>query len=453
VSDFNSEKKRQENMKGLIGIRKENIDSSEKRAPLTPEHINELVNRKNIQVIVQPSDNRIFKENDYVKSGAKISEDLSQCNIIFGVKEIPLADFQPKQSYCFFSHTIKGQSHNMPMLKQILFLKNTLLDYEKVLDETGKRLIFFGKYAGYAGMIDTLWALGNRLNWEGIPTPFRDIKYASTYLSLKEAKAAVYEVGKIIKSQGLPEILMPLICGFAGYGQVSQGAQEIFDLLPIKEIKPAQLASIISAKDHSNRFIYKVIFKEEDMVEPITKDLPFSLNHYYQHPEKYQSTFHRYLPYLTLLINGIYWDPRYPKLVTKKNLNQVYTHNKIAKLKVIGDITCDIEGSIECNVKATTSQNPVYVYDPSLDTIKDGWEGDGIVILAVDKLPSEFPKDASSSFGDSLIPFVPALANCNFDEPLDNIGLPVEFREAAIAHHGKLTPNYKYLSKFINPNL
>ncbi len=436
-------------MVNRIGIRKEDKDTTEKRAPLTPAHVEKLIREFQVEVVVEPSPQRIFSDSEYRQAGAIISDDLGDCNIIFGVKEIPSHNFLPKHTYCFFSHTIKGQDYNMPMLKRMLDLRDTLIDYEKVTDENGRRLIFFGRFAGYAGMIDTLWAFGQRLKWEKIDTPFAEIKQALNYPSLEAAKQAVREVGEKIARDGIPNALLPLICGFAGYGQVSQGAQEIFDLLPVEEIPAQELAAFVQKGDFSPNKVYKVVFKESDMVRPKNPQDAFELQDYYRHPEKYQGRFEEYLPYLTILVNGIYWEPKYPRLVTKRYLKQMFADGKQPRLRVIGDITCDIEGSIECNLKATKSTNPIYVYDPQKETIRDGYEGHGPVVLAVDKLPSELPREASATFGEALLPFVPALAKADYNVPFPQLDIPPEFKRAVIAHDGQLTPDYKYLKEFL----
>ncbi len=436
-------------MKHRIGIRREDKDPTEKRAPLTPEQVKTLIAEHQVEVVVEPSSNRIFRDEEYRRVGATVSEDLADCNIIFGVKEIPKDRFLPEHTYCFFSHTIKGQAYNMPMLQRMLDLKDTLIDYEKVTDEKGRRLIFFGRFAGYAGMIDTLWAFGQRLGWEGIDTPFKQIRQALNYPSLKAAKASIKAVGEAIQREGLPESLTPLVCGFAGYGQVSQGAQEIYDHLPVETISPTDLAAFVQSGNYSSKKVYKVVFKEEDMVRPVDPKDRFELQDYYQHPEKYRGRFEEYLPYLTLLVNGIYWEPKYPRLVTKQFLRSWYEREKQPRLRVIGDITCDIEGSIECNLEATNSLNPIYVYNPFEEKIAYGCEGVGPVILAVDKLPSELPREASESFGKALLPFVPALARADYTVPFQALEIPPEFKRAVIAHQGQLTPNYEYLREYL----
>ena len=436
-------------MKYMIGIRREDKNKWERRVPLTPEHVKELRENHSVEVWLQPSPIRIFSDKEYIRVGAKIAEDLSPCPVVFGVKEMPLHFLLPHKTYVFFSHVIKGQAYNMPMLKRMLELRCQLIDYEKVTDEKGRRLIFFGKHAGLAGMIDTLWALGQRLSWERIPNPFEQIKNAYKYKSLVEAKEEISEVGEKIKTEGLNKSLVPLICGIAGYGNVSHGVQEILDLLPIKEIKPDEIFTLIRSSNYSKNHIYKVVFKEEHMVEPISFKDRFELQDYYDYPEKYRSKFETYIPHLTMLVNCIYWDKRYPRLVTKKYVKQLFSNKEKPKLRVIGDISCDIEGSVECNLKWTQPDNPIYVYDPFEDKAIDGYEGSGPVVLAVDNLPCEISKEASAYFSQVLKPFIPEIVKADFTVDFDRCILPPPIKNAVIAYHGELTPNYRYIRNFL----
>jgi alanine dehydrogenase len=431
-----------------IGIRREDKNQWEGRAPLTPDNVRNLV-ETGIEVYMQPSGIRIFPDDDYRKAGAVIDEDLSSCPVILGVKEMPLEFFHRNKTYVFFSHTIKGQKQNMPMLRKMMDLGCHLIDYELIADDKGRRLIFFGKYAGLAGMIDTLWALGKRLEWEGIPGPFGEIKTAHEYASLSDAKAGISAVGERIKRDVLPNGMNPLICGFAGYGHVSGGAQEIFDILPHEQVPPADLAKIWSSKKNAAKKLFKVVFKEEDMVEPIDPSGAFDLQDYYNNPQKYGSGFEKYLPYLTVLVNCIYWDERYPRLVTLEYLRSAYSAGSPQTLRVIGDISCDIGGSIECTVKATDPGNPVYVYNPIDSIATDGWAGKGPVIMAVDNLPCELSRESSEFFGKTLMPFIPQLARTDLDVPFDKIDLPGELSRAIILHRGKLTPKFESLSKYL----
>ncbi|NOX38022.1 MAG: hypothetical protein GXO78_10840 [Calditrichaeota bacterium] len=436
-------------MKGVIGIRKETKDVTERRAPLTPHQVKQLIESHGVHVVVEPAENRLFRESEYQAVGAEISTDLTKCNIIFGVKEIPVPDLRPRQVYCFFSHTIKGQPYNMPMLKRILEFEDTLLDYELVVDKQGKRLIYFSDFAGYAGMIDTLWVLGQRLLWEGIDTPFRHIRQAIEYGSLEAARKAIRQVARQISREGFPPAIVPLVVGFTGRGHVSQGAQSIFDLLPHQEISPEDLPGFLEKGMFSRHCLYKVRFLKEHLYEPIDPNLPFDATQLMAHPEQYCSRFERFVPYLTVLVNGIYWEPRFPHILTRSFLRELFQQAS-PRLRVIGDITCDVDGSLETTVKATNSLNPVYVYDPVQDTVRDGFEGRGVVVLAVDKLPTELPREASESFGEALLPFVPQLAVTDFSRPYSQLDLPLPFQKAVIAHQGKLTPDFQYLKKYLD---
>lgn len=433
----------------VIGIRREDKNEWEARVPLTPQDIAEL-RSPNLQFIVQPSPIRIFKEEDYLAAGASIEEDLSGCDIILGVKEIPPRLLLSDKTYLFFSHTIKGQKYNMPMLHRLLQLRDTLIDYERIVDEQGRRLVFFGRFAGIAGMIDSFWALGQRWAAEGHSSLFNQVKRALHYHSLTEVKEDFLRLSDRFQKEGLAAIEAPCVVGFTGYGHVSTGAQEIFDLLPHQEISPAELAQFIKQGKFSNKLLYKVVFREVDLVRPKKEGDSFDLQDYYHHPEKYVSRFEEYLPYLSVLINAIYWDARYPRLVTKKYLKQAYAAELLKNLKIIGDISCDIEGSIECTVEASTPGDPVYVYNPLTEKIAYGVQGYGPVILAVDNLPCELPRDASAMFSRVLKNFIPKLAAANYQGDFDAFDIVPELRRATIVYRGKLTPDYQYLARYLS---
>jgi len=437
-------------MEKTIGIRRESKYPTEKRAPLTPNQVKKLIEDANLNVLVESSTQRVFTDEEYERAGAKITGDLSECNIIFGVKEVPIEDLIPEKAFCFFSHTIKGQSYNMPMLKEILNKKITLLDYELVKNKEGKRIIFFGNYAGYAGMINTLWLLGRKYLSEGIKTPFAEIKQAKEYKNLNEAKEAIAKVGLEIKEKGLPEEVVPLVTGFTGYGNVSKGAQAVYDLLPVETIKANELEKFVQSGNFSVNKVYKVEFSKFDIYKNKAGKTDWDSKYVSSHPEEFESIFHKYIPYLSVLVNGIFWAPEFDKLVTKKFMKKFYEENPEPKLKVIGDITCDVEGSIELTAKITTSDNPAFVYEPLTGKIIDGWEGNGPVILAVDKLPAELPSESSEFFGNALLPFVGKLATADYTKPYGSMGLPDEFCNAVIAHKGELTEGFKYLLKYLD---
>uniref|UniRef100_A0A7C6ED78 Alanine dehydrogenase/pyridine nucleotide transhydrogenase N-terminal domain-containing protein n=1 Tax=candidate division WOR-3 bacterium TaxID=2052148 RepID=A0A7C6ED78_UNCW3 len=439
-------------MSKVVGIRREDKNRWERRTPLIPNHCLELKKTQKINFIIQPSKIRIFSDEDYFSVGVKVQEDLAECDCIFGIKEMPVDFFLPKKTYIFFAHVIKGQAHNMPMLNKMLELGCNLIDYEKITDEQGKRLIFFGHYAGLAGMIDTLWALGQRLENEGIVSPFSELRPTIHYENLAQAKQAVTKVGKKIEEEGLHPALVPLVCGITGYGNVSRGAQEIFDLLPFTEIKPKELGEFFARKDFSKYRVYKTVFYEEDTVARLNQSTGqtlslFDLKDYYAHPEKYKSVFERYVPYLTVLVNCIYWDSRYPRLVTKNFLKLLYKAEP--RLRVIGDISCDIEGSIEATVKTTSPDNPVYVYDPIRNRAIDGVIGNGPVIMAIDNLPCELAQEASIYFSNVLKPYVGQIAQADFTVPFAKLKLPSEIKRGVIVYQGELTPDYKYIQQYL----
>ncbi|MGQ9852545.1 MAG: bifunctional lysine ketoglutarate reductase /saccharopine dehydrogenase family protein [Candidatus Oleimicrobiaceae bacterium] len=436
-------------MNKLFGIRREDKNRWERRVPLTPHHVRALRAEHGLECIVESSPIRVFSDDQYRELGIPVQDDVSHCPVVFAVKEIPVGFFRPGGTYVFFAHVIKGQKHNLPMLRRIMELRCTLIDYEKITDDNGKRLIFFGRHAGLAGMIDTLWALGQRLSFEGIPTPFARMQPAHRYATLQEAKEAVADVGEAIARQGLPRDLVPFVCGFAGYGHVSQGAQEIFDLLPHRKVSPAALSRLVEEGHCAASLLYKVVFREEDMVKPVAPNGRFDLQDYYQHPELYEGRFADYIPFLSVLVNGIYWEARYPRLVTKSNLKALFSENEKPRLRVIGDISCDVEGSIECTVRATTPDEPIFVYDPFTASATPGHQGRGVVVLAVDNLPCELPRAASVYFSSVLKDYVPAIVTADYEVDFEALALPPEIKRAVIVHRGELTPNYRYLQQYV----
>ena len=432
----------------VIGIRREDKNRWEGRVPLTPEDIVYLKKNYSLRFVVQPSEIRAFRDDEYREKGVTVDEDLSKCDVILGVKEIPPELLLPDKIYVFFSHTIKGQRYNMPMLRRLMELRDTLIDYERIVDNKGKRLIFFGRFAGIVGMVDSLWLLGKRLAASDILTPFRMIKHTIEYKDLNDIRSHLFEVAGYIRRDGLPDEIVPFVTGFTGYGNVSRGAQEIYDILPVIEIEPEELFKLGKEVRISRNHVYKVVFKEKDMFAR-KDDNRFSLEEYYNHPERYKSIFEKYLPLLDLLVNCIYWDERYPRIVTKKFLKETFMKSKLFKLQLIGDISCDVNGSIECNVKTTDVGNPAYVYDPLQDTIQDGIEGRGVVVLAVDNLPCELSRESSIFFSSVLKKLLPGLLNVDLNSDFENAGLPEELKKATIVYKGALTPEYEYLKQYI----
>ncbi len=430
-------------MKKLIGIRREDKNIWERRVPLIPEHLAKLKKEHGIDTIIQPFERRAFLESEFTEIGVKIQEDLSDAPVVFAVKEIPIPLLQNDKTYIFFSHTIKGQDYNMPLLQKLMDLNATLIDYEAIANEDGKRLVFFGKYAGLAGMIDALYGYGIRLKNLGYETPLLKLKPAYEYKSVEEAKEEIAKVGKEIEENGMAVDKAPFVFGFMGYGNVSQGAQEIFDVLPHKVIAPDELKNL---DNKFNNLFYKVIFKEEHLVEPKNPEDKFELMDYFTHPEKYKSKFEEYIPYMSLLVNAIYWTEASPRFLTKQYFKSKDEH----KLDVICDITCDIDGAVDFTYKSTPSDNPAYVYNPKDDSFTDGYEGEGILDIAVDNLPTELPRNSSIEFSNALIQFVAGIVNADKTKLFDEAGFPAEIKRAVIVYNGKLTSKYEYLQEFLN---
>jgi alpha-aminoadipic semialdehyde synthase len=435
-------------MCACVGIRREDKSEWERRVPIIPRDARQLQEEYGIEFWVQPSEIRVFAEEAYREAGGRIEEDISPCPVVLAVKEMPTDFFTVGHTYVFFAHVIKGQPHNMPMLQALLNNNCQLIDYEKVTDDKGRRLIFFGHHAGLAGMIDSLWALGRRLAWEGIPNPFTELEQTYKYDDLMQARGVLSRLGMHIAQRGLPESIAPLICGFAGYGNVFHGANEIIELLPVEEIRPDQVADV-AHNSKARDVVFKVVFKEEHTVQPIVSGDKFELQDYYDHPEKYRSIFSSYLPHLTLLVNCVYWESKYPRLVTKRELRKLYGASEQPRLRVIGDISCDIEGAIEATLECTEPGDPIYVYDPFEDRISPGVEGRGPVILAVDILPSELPREASTYFSSVLKDYLPAIVRADYSVPFEDLDLPPEIKRAVIVHRGELAPEYSYLADYL----
>ncbi|KXH76697.1 MAG: hypothetical protein AM326_02065 [Candidatus Thorarchaeota archaeon SMTZ-45] len=427
-----------------IGLRKEE-KAFETRVPVVPDHVKLLQSKYDIDFVLEPSDQRAFSEDEYDIDVQSLRG--SGVSIVMGIKEMPLDIFEKDVVYIFFSHTVKGQPKNMPMLKKIMDVGATLIDYEKVVNEKGRRLIFFGNWAGMAGISNTFRILGKRLEIMGIrPNPFSKMKPTLEIRELNELKEEFRLLGNRIKEQGLPDKLMPFVIGFAGYGNVSRGAQEIFDILPHKTINPEELPHLTPEPN----LIYKCIFKEEHMVEPKDPSTKFDLQDYYKYGKtKYIGVFHKHVPYLTVLMNCIYWSDKYPRLLTLDFIRN-HWHNDNRKLQIIGDISCDIRGAIEFTVQCTNPDKPAFTYIIDEDRAELGIEGEGPVIMAVDNLPCELPRESSTSFSETLLDFIPALASTDFTVPYSKLDLPRELKDAVIVYRGQLTREFQYLEQYLS---
>ncbi|MEI8083488.1 MAG: hypothetical protein WCI74_16750, partial [Actinomycetes bacterium] len=358
------------------------------------------------------------------------------------VKEIPETMFAQGVAYAFFSHTIKGQRHSMPMLRRILDTGATLIDYERIVDSDGRRLVHFGRYAGLAGMIDALWAFGQRWDARGVATPMLALRQAMRYPDLASALAHVEMVGAQIAAGGLDPRVGPLVVGVTGYGNVASGAMDVLRVLPTVEVAPEDLtAEMVAGAD--GRSVLVTVFTESDTVEPIAGGVT-SVADYRADPGLYRSVFAPYAGRLSILVNSVYWHPESPRLLTKSDASALQESE--SRLALVADLSCDILGGVEFTVRSTDSGDPVFVYDATTDAATVGFTGDGIAVLAVDNLPCELPADASAAFSRALRDFVPVLARTDFAVPFADLNLPPELASAVVAHRGELTPAFRHLA-------
>jgi alpha-aminoadipic semialdehyde synthase len=357
---------------GVVGILAETCNMWERRAPLTPSHCARLLlgggNRTRVnRIIVQPSTKRIHHDAQYEDAGCEISEDLSECGLIIGIKQPKLEMILPDRAYTFFSHTHKAQKENMPLLDKILEERVSLFDYELIVGDDGKRSLAFGKFAGRAGLIDFLHGLGQRYLSLGYSTPFLSLGQSHMYPSLAAAKAAVIAVGEEIATFGLPSGICPIVFVFTGVGNVSQGAQEIFKLLPHTFVDAEKLPEISAAWNLSKQSqstkrvfqLYGCVVTSRDMVSHKDPTRHFDKADYYAHPEHYAPVFHeRIAPYASVIVNCMYWERRFPRLLSIDQLQQLMKSG--CPLVGICDITCDIGGSIEFVDKSTSIEKPFF---------------------------------------------------------------------------------------------
>ncbi|MBK7187532.1 MAG: hypothetical protein IPH86_02280 [bacterium] len=430
-----------------IGIRREDKNKWERRVPLVPGDIETLRARHDLAFVVQPSPIRVYGDEEYVAAGAEVGEDLTRAGIVVAVKEVPLDLLQARTAYLFFSHTVKGQRYNMPLLQRILDVGATLIDYERIVNEQNRRLIFFSLHAGYAGMVETLAALGRRLAAQGRPTPLQEIRPAHSYENLDSMKAHLGAIGARLAAE---DDGAPIIIGMAGYGNVAAGCREMLACLPIREIRVEELPAAAAADRATMGPLVLVTFREEHMVEPRSAEAHFVLQDYYQRPENYRGVFERHLPHLDVLVNSIYWDTPYPRLLTRKWARANWGPGKQPRLQVVGDISCDLEGAIELTTRPTMPDEPCYVAVPDSGELLPGVEGPGPAIMAVDNLPCEVPRESSEYFSRVLSEMIPALARADFRVGFESLLLPPHLKKAVIAHRGALAPDYRYLQEYLD---
>ncbi|XP_003487153.1 alpha-aminoadipic semialdehyde synthase, mitochondrial [Bombus impatiens] len=446
------------NLKGkIIAIRREDQSVWERRAPLAPANVRQLI-RAGVKVIVQPSNRRAYPAHAYQAAGAILQEDISPASVIFGVKQVPVDQLISNRTYCFFSHTIKAQESNMPLLDAILEKNIRLLDYEKLTDDNGQRVVAFGKYAGVAGMVNILHGLGLRLLALGHHTPFMHIGPAHNYRDSAMARQAIRDAGYEIALGAMPKSIGPLTFIFTGSGNVSQGGQEVFQELPHEYVPPEMLKKVAEHGDTTK--IYGCEVRRRHHLE--RKDGGgFDSDECDKHPERYISTFSKKIaPYASVIINGIYWAVDSPKLLTipdaKYLLRPAYTpwlpssvgapslpHRMLA----ICDISADPGGSIEFMNECTTIDTPFCLYDADRNKDTKSFKGPGVLVCSIDNMPTQLPKESTDFFGNLLYPYALDIIQSDAKAPLEEHNFSPAVHDAIIASNGRLTPNFEYIQE------
>ncbi|XP_005100303.1 alpha-aminoadipic semialdehyde synthase, mitochondrial [Aplysia californica] len=439
----------------VMAVRRETVNVWERRAPLSPQQVRKLV-RKGVKVIVQPSDRRAYSMKEYSDIGAVIKEDMSEASLIIGVKQVPIDSLMRDKTYAFFSHTIKAQADNMPLLDAILEKNIRLIDYEKMVDEYGQRVVAFGKYAGVSGMINILHGMGLRLLALGHHTPFMFIGPSHNYRHTEMARQAVRDAGYEIALGRMPRSIGPLTFVFTGSGNVSQGAQEVFTELPHEYIEPEHLPKV-AARGSTNKIYACVVSRDDHYIHK--NGGKFNADEFEQYPERYASTFsHNIAPYASCIINGIYWAPGAPRLITIPEAKTLLRPTDAPwipsspgcptlphRLLAICDISADPGGSIEFMKECTTIDKPFSLYDAEQNVDKESFAGDGVLLCSIDNMPAQIPREATDFFGSLLLPYVSEMLKSDAKQSFEDYsGSPI-VKNAVIASNGSLAPNYGYI--------
>jgi hypothetical protein len=366
-----------------------------------------------VKVVVQRSPIRTYPDAAYAEQGIELVDSLEDCDYIFGVKEVQIADLIPNKTFFFFSHTFKKQPYNRELLNAVLDKKIRLVDYEVLKDKYNKRIIGFGRYAGIVGCYNAFLTYGLK----------------SGRYSMKPAHECEdrKEVEQELKKVDLPADFHVVLTGF---GRVGHGAREIIDLLPITEVSPEEYL-----KNSFEGPVYTHL-EAEDYFAP-QDGSAFVKKDFYSTPEKYCSTFGRYAKKSDMYIPCHFWSAKSPFILTNEDL--LHADNRI---KVVGDISCDIAGPIACTIRPSKIGNGIYGYDPTTQTEVDFMQEGAIAVMAIDNLPCELPKDASEDFGNELLKHV---LPCLFGKDPDE----VIARGSQTTITGELTDGFSYLSNYI----
>ena len=386
----------------------------DRRVPITPAQAAEIQQRyPPVRVFCQRSALRCFADQDYYDAGIELVDEVDHCNILMGVKEVPIPKLIADKTYLFFSHTIKAQPYNRDLLRTILRKNIRLIDYERLTDEGGNRVVAFGRFAGIVGAYNGLYTYGKKRG-------LYDIRRAKDCFDMEDLQR---EFDKIK--------LPPIKVALTGGGRVASGAVEILEGVGIRRV---------SATDYLTRTFAEPVFAQLEVTDYNRKadGSSFEKEEFYQHPERFIPGFQPFAQVTDLFIAGAFWDHRAPVLFHRKDMLQ-----PDFSIKVIADITCDIEGSIPSTKQPSTIAKPVYDYDAQHDRVANTLyqNPDYVSVMAVDNLPSELPRDASASFGANLMEYViPSLVG-EVDKGI--------IARATITQAGQLTNNYQYLTDYV----
>ena len=396
-----------------FGIIKERKNPPDRRVVFSP---NELARLKQLYqgvfIKVESSDIRIFTNEEYKKLGIEVANDISDCDVLFGVKEVPVEDLIPNKAYFFFSHTIKKQPYNRKLLQAILEKNIDLYDHETIVDSHNRRLIGFGRYAGIVGVYNSIRAFGIKFELFKLPK-------AET-LSGKEA--LITHLKRLV--------LPPLKFVITGSGKVGNGAKEVLDAIKVKEV---------SVENYLTKNYSQPVYTQIDVLDyNKRKDgQVLDFTDFYTNPQEYVSDFERFTKVSDIYITGHFHANEAPVILTREMLQ-----SKDCKIKIVADISCDVNGPITSTLRSSTIAEPLYGYLPSENKEVDVFHPAAIVVMAVDNLPCELPKDASEGFGEMFMEHViPAFFNG------DKEGI---LQRAKITEKGKLTPRFSYLQDYVD---
>lgn len=403
---------KQEKMK--FGIIKERKNPPDRRVVFTPEELVRLQKEHpEASIKVESSDIRVFADELYSNLGIEIATDMTDCDVLFGVKEIPVDALIPNKKYFFFSHTIKKQVHNRKLLQAILEKNIELYDHETIVDANYKRLIGFGRYAGIVGAYNGIRGFG--------------IKYDLFHLPKAETLTSKEDLIVRLKRQTLPNIKIVL----TGHGKVGMGAKEILDGMKIKQVQ---------INDFLTKNYSEPVFTQIDVLDYNTRiDGTTSTDNkdFYKNPQEYTSDFERFTKVADIFMAGHFHGNGSPDILTRYMLQAAD-----CKIKVVADISCDVDGPIACTIKASTIVDPFFGYLPFENKEVPYTHPGSIMVMSVDNLPCELPKDASEGFGEMFMEHViPAFFNGDADRILER---------AKMTENGKLTERFKYLQEYVD---